>query len=350
MSRELLAELDDARAFEATRRFEDLDIFHVPFDELTGSPATEAVLIRLAGSCGRVGVVGPSGSGKSSAIASVLGPFAEVLPESVIALRVPVAAADRDEVTEPRRFAQHLAGTVLRYSTEILSEKERAALAQGVAELRRVGQQQRSRGWTVGAPRLLADAAFSAQVQGAAREVESRLPTGEILQAVQRIVDTFRANDHEPFLIIDDSDTWVRIAGEDRTAIANEFFDRVVRMLAKDLDCGFVVAIHDEYEALEGYRAIQGMLSAVIRVPEMPAPEPAAARIIERRLELAGATGTLDELITASAVAALADGYRNDHSIRNLLRAVDRALQHASSDGLDVLGEDVVRAALAELG
>ncbi len=62
MSFERLQQLDERRAFEATHRYEDLDLFHVRFDELTGRPETEHVLGQMATRGGRVALIGPSGS------------------------------------------------------------------------------------------------------------------------------------------------------------------------------------------------------------------------------------------------------------------------------------------------
>lgn len=80
MSLSRLLELDALRAFEATHRFEDLDLYHVPFDELTGRPDTEAVLARMAARAGRIAVLGASGSGKSSVMARYSAPSARSSP------------------------------------------------------------------------------------------------------------------------------------------------------------------------------------------------------------------------------------------------------------------------------
>lgn len=349
MSRELLNHLYDERAFEATRRFADLELFHVRFDELTGTEETEGRLARLAERQGKIGILGPTGSGKSSAIASVLGPFAAVLPERVIPLRIPVAASPPEEVTEPSAFARHVGRTVLRYATEILSDGDRRALDRGMADLRRAAERQRSWSLRLGAPRLLADAGLTADVKGRAEETEHAPAGGEIVAELQRLIETFRARDREPFLIIDDSDAWLRIDGSDLAEVASRFFDRVVRMLAKEVDCGFIVAVHDEYTELDAYRSAGDWLSAVIEIPTLPDGVAGVTRILAGRLELFDSDAVIEEVIEPDAVAVLADRYAATRNVRDLLRTVDRALEHASSDGLAVLGPDLVRSALAEL-
>jgi energy-coupling factor transporter ATP-binding protein EcfA2 len=111
VSLDRLLQLDARRAFEATHRYEDLDLFHVRFDELTGRGETEQMLGHMAARGGRVALIGPSGSGKSSVISCVLGPLVEDLPEQIIPIRIPVAAADAETGTEPRLFAQHIVRT-----------------------------------------------------------------------------------------------------------------------------------------------------------------------------------------------------------------------------------------------
>ena len=87
MSHEALRAVDESRAFEATRRFEELSLYHVPFDELNGDKQTEDAFTHMVANQGRVAIIGPSGSGKSSLIAAVLGPLALDLPDHIVPLR-----------------------------------------------------------------------------------------------------------------------------------------------------------------------------------------------------------------------------------------------------------------------
>ena len=80
MSLAQLLQLDERRAFEATHRYEDLELFHVRFDDLTSRPETEHALGQMVARGGRIGLIGPTGSGKSSVMASVLAPLVEGLP------------------------------------------------------------------------------------------------------------------------------------------------------------------------------------------------------------------------------------------------------------------------------
>jgi Cdc6-like AAA superfamily ATPase len=350
MSLERLTELDDLRAFEATHRYEDLELYHVPFDDLTDSAETEGRLARMAASNGRVALIGPSGSGKSSVLASVLGPLVEALPANVIPLRIPVAAADEATVTEPRAFAQHLIRTVIRHaSPEGFTEAERQELEQAIADVRRAGGREKTRRFSFGAPRLLLDTGFASEVHSGGREIEQRLDAGDVVAETARMVALFRSHDREPFFVIDDSDTWLKIAGADLTHVANAFFNRNVRMLAKELGCGFVVVVHDHYLELPGYREVQPFFSTVISIPRFTEPQAAIKRILSRRLELAEVTAGVGDVLDTGALSLLADHYGEAQNLRRVLAAIDRSVQHACSDGVAPVTQELVRTALAEL-
>jgi hypothetical protein len=349
MSLELLEALDDARAFEATHRFEDLSTFHVPFDQLTGDRSTEASLKTIAERGGKVVLIGPTGAGKSSVIASVLGPLAEDLGEKIVPLRIPVAVANDETATEPGAFARHLLRTVIRYSTEILDKKEREVLSRSAADQVSVQGGQRVGRVTVGAPKLVADAGFAAEVKSGAEQLVNTPSAGESVEAVARLVEVFRSHGREPFFIIDDSDRWIRIGRTDYLVVADAFFVRVVSMLAREVGCGFVIAVHDEYLELESYRTAQQLLSQVIQLPTPADAAGAIQVILGRRIELAGISAHSEDLLEPAALELLAGRYTADRNLRRMLASVDRATQRACTDHVERLGPDLVQTALADL-
>src|SRR2546430_17338219 len=88
------------RASEPTRRFEDLYLYHVAFDDLNREQRTESVLARMVANGGRVGLIGPSGSGKSSVIGSVLGPLAGGIPEQLLPPPIPLGVESKTNLME----------------------------------------------------------------------------------------------------------------------------------------------------------------------------------------------------------------------------------------------------------
>ena len=77
MSVDLLTELQGAHAFESVPSRQEMADFHVAFDTLTGTVGCETAALGALRRGERVALVGPTGAGKSSVIASVLGPLVE---------------------------------------------------------------------------------------------------------------------------------------------------------------------------------------------------------------------------------------------------------------------------------
>lgn len=349
MSLALLEALDERRAFEATHRFTDLGSFHIPFDDLTGTGGTEGALKATAERGGTVALTGRSGAGKSSVIASVLGPLAEDLAVDLLPLRIPVAAEDAATATDPGAFSRHLLRTVVRYSSEILSDDERRLLSRSAANQVSSEGSQRTARFSVGTPKLLADVGLATEVKSGAEQFVNESSAGDAVEGVARLVEVFRSHGREPFLIIDDSDRWVRIGGHDLRPVADAFFMQVVPVLAREAGCGFVIAVHDEYLDLPSYQQAQQLLSRVVALPLAENACAAITAILDRRIELATLNGSAEALLEAQALELLAERYREDRSLRRMLATVDRATQRGCADSVDALSPDLVQTALADL-
>jgi hypothetical protein len=350
VSHDQLREVEASRAFEATRRFDELAFYHVPFDQLNGDDRTEATLARLMAAGGRVAVIGPSGSGKSSIIASVLGPFSEALPANVVPLRVPVAASADATVTEPGELARHVVRYVTRWaSRDRFSVEEQERFEHGLAESTRRSAGGRSREYHVGLPLWLANVEFSRQVQSTGEEYELHGTAIDAIEHLKRLVELFGAHDLRPALAFDDSDTWLRIPGLDRRKVANAFFTRGLGMLSREVDIGFVIAVHDEYLALPGYRRGRELLSGEVPVPRLIDPVDGIGTILRDRLVISEVPFGLDEVLEPEAILGLAKHYESGRSLRDVLRVAQRALQHAVSDGVDRLTVPLVDQATTEL-
>jgi hypothetical protein len=352
VSHALLLELEARRAFEATRRFEDLELVHVAFDEITGSPTTEAALARAAAHGGRVAIIGGSGSGKSSIIASVLGPFANHVPEDVVPLRIPVAAEGEDVVGHSPAFARHVVATITRWaSPELFTDADRQRFERAAADRLRAHGRQLSRRFHVGAPGWLADAGFAVEVRSTGEDIERRSSGADVIAESTRMIELFRSFGRSPLLVIDDSDSWLRIADLDRSDVAEAFFRENVRMIATELDCGLVVAVHEDYLDLPGFVQAERFLSTTVAVPrfDTDAAQPAIRKILQRRMEVHGVHAMVADVFDDEAMSGLEWHYHMGASLRDVLVVADRSLQHACSDFAARITKGLVLQGMAEL-
>ncbi len=77
MSRSPVGSLLEKRAFDQRPPVDALYQYHVPFDDLLPGRQVESELLALALARGRVGLVGASGTGKSSVASAAFGPLAQ---------------------------------------------------------------------------------------------------------------------------------------------------------------------------------------------------------------------------------------------------------------------------------
>jgi hypothetical protein len=350
MTHRTLRAVDESRAFEPTKRFDELSLYHVAFDRLNGGNDTEAALTRMVANEGRVAVIGPSGSGKSSLISAVLGPLAFDLPERVVPLRVPVATESDETVTDPAAMARHLVHYVTQWSSaERLSLAEQEFFRRGAAEATRRAGVRKVREYHVGLPLWLGNAEVARQVHTTGDEYQASASGADALEYLRRLVDLFFSHDLFPVFVFDDSDTWLRIPGLDRTAVATAFFVRTVRMITKELRSGLVMAVHDDYLDLAGYQEASKWLSGELHIPRLTDSGPAIQSILTERLEVAEISSPIEDLVQPEAVVHLANRYNGEGTIRDVLQIAQRALQHALSDGTEMITGQLIEQAIAEL-
>jgi hypothetical protein len=333
-----------ANALPHTPRYGELAPYHVPFDELTGTRAVEGELARWIGLRGRIALIGASGSGKSSALAWVL---ARTAPPRLLPLRVPVALADDETVQTSGGFARHLVRRVLAAARlEGPGADDLRARSANTVRRRARGQQRSRRvGFNLG----VVTGELAQELVRAGDELEEQVMAGEVVEGLQRLIRLFRARGVEPLLVLEDTDTWLARPHDRQPAeLAELFFNRNVRMLANEIDCGFVVAVHTSYLELAAYREIAPRLERV-RVPGLVDPEGGLARIIGRRLEVARTDIEVEQLFEPAALAALASVYADLPDIRRTLATAAAAVRLGLEDGdLERVTAAAVRAAAAE--
>lgn len=335
MSQAALVALRDANSLAQTLTFEQLEAYHVPFDELAGVGGVESDLRYWATRRGRVALVGNSGAGKSSILAAELGAFSQSVPEHLVPVRVPVALAGPAEVIEVAEFGRHVVRHVIRYAApEALSDGDRARIEALTADLERKTGRRRRIGFGLGTSELIPfHAGLSGDLIGAATDFEQRLQSGEVVIAMKRLLAMFRARDLEPFLIFDDTDAWLQFPGKEEEARqrAEGFFGNNVRMLSRELDCGFALAVHQSYLELPAYQAVADSLEH-IGVPILTDPVLAIGTILQKRIEVDELGIGLDDAFSAEALDELASLYEEIPDLRRIMGIAALAVRKAHDD------------------
>jgi energy-coupling factor transporter ATP-binding protein EcfA2 len=351
VSRADLERLRASDALQQTLRFEYLEGYHVPFDHLTASTATEHELAHWSTRQGKVALIGASGSGKSSVMAAVLGHLNHKIPAWLVPVRIPVELASPEVIATTRDFTQHLIHQVIHWAApEALSKNERDQLDRCTADLERRSGTKRRLGFSLGVPAYIIDAQLSGDITGSASEFERTIGAGDVVRQAQRMIELFRARQLEPFLVFDDTDGWLRLRGQEQEAaeLVSAFFTRNVRMLAKELDCGFVVAVHEEYLANPGYQQTAGLLTH-IEIPRLQDPVAAITQILQRRLDYHELDVQVSDIIEAPALDYLGFDYDDVPDLRRIFATASRAVAKALEDpDAERVSKNAIRAARAE--
>jgi hypothetical protein len=136
MSRSPVRSLLEKRAFDQRPPVDALYQYHVPFDDLLPGRQVETELLALALARGRVGLVGASGTGKSSVASAAFGPLVQgVLPNR----RPSLAHMYRKLYTFAHRLWYGGVVTKTRRPEVLTTSAARSQLTSIVADFRRDG-------------------------------------------------------------------------------------------------------------------------------------------------------------------------------------------------------------------
>lgn len=347
MNLELLVRLQESHVFDPAPRPFDLGKYHVPFDEITRSETVETVLARCVRVPERVGLMGRSSSGKSSSIAFVLGP----MEEGIAPIRIPVTAEDPETITTPDGFARHVIRTVSNYARDasLLSDEDRRKMLEQGTEVEQLAGYSKKLSLAASTA-WLARAELGAELASAAAPATSSRSGSEAIEQANRVVNVVGAAGLVPILVVDDSDSWFNVAdGQDRTHLVTGFFGPVVRMLAEELDAALVVAVHDSYAEMDGFRQAQGFIETIVHVPALP-DEDAIRAILTKRVSLHSETPLVD-VMSADAVTTIFGYYSGPAAgnLRKTLLVCHTALQAALGDGASCIAAGHIDTALADL-
>ena len=323
MSAELLAAALESGALEPTPSAHELAVLHLPFDDLRGGSQVESRTAEALKRWERVALVGPSGCGKSSVIAHIT----HSQDSGLAAIPTPVTGLEQDQVAEPVHVVRHLVGTVQR----LARTPPRAAVRLKHVEV------------TAGLPWL--EAGVAAEIDEQAREVPSDLAGAA--EVLQQLLDTIAGDDLVPVVVFDDTDRWRAGFGfDDPVSLRESFFNRTLRWMAEQIECGVVVAAHDSYLA-DG-----GRFDAVSDHVTIPGVGTLGhlTRLLNHRLRAAGLfDATVPDIMDGEALKTLYDVYgdRAERSLRTSLSILRQASQEALDAGLEHVNRHVLLAAAA---
>ena len=322
--------LAERYVFESTPTRRDLGPLHVPFDYMTNTASTEARLNAAVRRREPLALIGTSGSGKSSAIAHVLGPLAG----GVAPLFVPLATMPPNAIDSPDRLADHLLATASRLAGAAATRVEED-IAPTTTTITRTRRASGGLGWWWMRGEMARQVTHQTKLQARATLVDKT----DALAQVLKIVSAERI---QPVLVFDDTDRWLRNGG---TKLVESFFGEGVRWML-DLPAALVVAAHPHYfETTPRDRLLQ-YLDTRITIPQLPTTA-AIDAILRRRIErYAGVSDAdLPEVFAPDASAAILGVYREAGSLRRALQVCHTALHEALSDGAPQLTARHIQAA-----
>jgi hypothetical protein len=347
MSSTALQKLLQAHAFNPSPREQELRNLHVPFDEIVGVPRCERVLADALRRGERVGLIGPSGSGKSSVTEHVLG---GAYVQDLAPIRVRVGLEPESVVLDPREFIRHLVRTVAK-SVEATVKRERRQVKRLARE---VTQPETKRAVKVGVgggvPWLTGNLAVEL-----GSVVASMGPSGEdALEGAQLILDVITDSGLRPVLVLDDTDHWlVRPGLSDPDERIAAFFGPIVRVIVERLPtAAAVVAVHDTYLHHPSYTDATAFLETRLTVPPLP-DATSVGRILGHRVaRVVGFSRTspgLDDVISPAGLDRLFQNYAaSGRSLRGVLRVAHGALVHAGDSGAALIDIAHVDLAIAD--
>lgn len=343
MSFTQLRRLDLGRAFNPAPRLHELHTVFVPFDSLTGERTVEHAARVALTHHRRVALMGTTGSGKSSVIGHVLAEAGE----EILGLRVPVSLEEPEVAVEPEAFLAHLLRHV---REEVLDARPDSrpvvdkALPSPGRETTRTYSAEAGFAGLKGGLSYAVKQALEEQVATQTRAVEA---VGELLAIIE---------DHGvvPVIVLDDTDKWVPTPLAPQNAqLRGQFFTRILRLLAEQIDATILLAVHPSYVDDEAFQSARGFLERVIELPTLPDVD-AARRLVTRRvamgLEVAEEGLDLRQVLTDEALDLLFEYYEPSTNIRQgLLTPLNGALIQALDADAEVIDAVHVRAELADL-
>lgn len=330
---------------------------YVPFEELLGVPF-ERSLASAFERGGRTAVVGPIGSGKSSAIEFSI----ERSSKRLAPLWVSAAHEGRDTLVDPTEFARHMIRQIVRWARDagaMNADERQAALA--VSALRHAAATER-RSTSVGLKLALhwLEPQWVSEVERVLADPEVDRLRSDFIDSLDRLVHLIYDRGYSPLVVVDDFDRWVNTTAADPRPVLDSFFQNTCRMLA-ERNWAVALAIQPEYSASATFRraAEQGFLGEQHEIPTLPSSvelktifHQRIVRAVASENEVRRSDGRpplpdagIDDAFEQGFEDQLFERYESDSNLRPVFSIADQALRETLAVGDDV----VTRAALAEI-
>ena len=341
MTLPLLQALHGHYAFDSTPKFDDLGVFHVPFESMGAESPVETRMREGVLRGERIALIAESGCGKSSVISYLLGPAAE----GVFPVLMPVHSLGR-EAANADRVADMALAQLARNAVTATTADDIAGNASGSRrEVTRSAARARRFGARVPTGLLAGDAA---------EEIRRQVSTSQMIGLPEKIEVIFQClqplyrDELMPVFVFDDTDRW---SVSDDGEIVEGFFERAIRWMT-DLRAAVVVATHSHYLGSgRGGESLLQFLDTRVELPRLPSAEQLGRVLMGRvgvHLENEGSHAVpaeLGEVVAGSAVDALFDLYSEGKSLRRVLQVAHTALAEATDAGAEAILDHHIAAA-----
>ena len=314
--------LRDNYAFDATPKFNDVGVYHVPFESMSAGTPVERRFRDGALRGERIALIGDSGCGKTSLVSYVLGPTAE----SVAPILVPVHSLEHDAtkenliadmiISQLTRLARE-AGYPITDTNHTIGQRRQATRTN-----------RRSRGLSVQPPGWMAHAGIAEQIERQTTTTEPNTLADKI-EVIHQCLQPIHGDELMPVFVFDDTDRWTAAAEE---TIVSGFFGNAIRRLA-DLQASVVVATHTRYlESTVENSNLLMFLDTKVELPRIPSVDQ-LARILHHRVQVhsdhsngADPAWQLEDVVESSAIDELYKQYEQGSSLRTVIQLAHMAL------------------------
>jgi len=337
MSFDLVDQASRSPAFDPTPQPESLAAAHVPFQVLADNDIEGRITASL-NQFGRISLVGPSGSGKSSLARYVVRPNGQELAP----IWVNVATEDHEKIATVRGFLEILGNQLLakaRRAGEINEQKRRELLRQ-VQQTEPLGREEAKLRAQLGGSYWLLRGDVAREVSRAFDYGSAYRSTDDMRDATAAALAGVTASDLTPVLVADDTDRLLKIGGD--PALSEKlflgFFGEVLREISERLECGLLVAAHDEYVTRQDYVDLTTGRLSDVPLPTLDQREQ-FGRLITARVEFLDEQASWRDVVESPVLDRLSELHLGPHkrSVRVTLTSLREALALAASQGAELV-------------